>query len=58
VQLISLALVGILYFPCMATLTTLVKEFGWKPALAISAANLISAVFLGGVIARMLALVF
>lgn len=57
-QLISLALIGILYFPCLATFTTLIKEFGWKPAVAISAANLISALFLGGIIARMLTLVF
>ncbi len=58
VQLIVLAFIGMLYLPCVATFTTLVKEFGWKPAAAISAANLVSAVLLGGILSRLLTPLF
>jgi ferrous iron transport protein B len=47
-----------LYIPCVATITALVKEFGWKPAGAISMANLVSAILLGGVAVRLLTLAF
>ncbi|MDP2932231.1 MAG: nucleoside recognition domain-containing protein, partial [Chloroflexota bacterium] len=57
-QLIVLAFVGMLYLPCIATFATLVKEFGWKPATAISAANLVTAVLLGGILARALSLMW
>jgi len=56
-QLIVLALVGMLYLPCIATIGILVKEFSWKAAVAISAANLASAILIGGIAARVLALV-
>ncbi|MBI2868837.1 MAG: ferrous iron transport protein B [Chloroflexi bacterium] len=58
VQFIVLALVGILYLPCIATIGILMKEFGWKAAAAISAANLAVAVAVGGLAARLLPLVF
>ncbi len=54
-QLAVLALIGMLYFPCLATFTTLIKEFNWRTAAAISAANLAAALALGGVAARLLA---
>jgi ferrous iron transport protein B len=57
-QLIVLAFVSMLYIPCLATITALVKEFGWKPAGAISMANLVSAILLGGVAVRLLTLAF
>ncbi len=57
-QLILLAFVSMLYIPCIATISALVKEFGWKPAAAISMANLVSAIVLGGIAARLLALAF
>lgn len=57
-QFIVLALVGILYLPCIATIGILRKEFGWKAAVAISAANLTSAILVGGIAARLLPLVF
>ncbi len=56
-QFIVLALVGILYLPCIATIGILAKEFGWKAAVAISAANLASALLVGGIATRLLALV-
>ncbi|MDO8567854.1 MAG: ferrous iron transporter B, partial [Dehalococcoidales bacterium] len=57
VQLMVLALVGILYLPCIATIGILAKEFGWKAAAGISAANLVSAILAGGIAARLLPLV-
>jgi ferrous iron transport protein B len=57
-QLIVLAFVSMLYIPCVATVSALVKEFGWKPAAAISVANLVSAILLGGIAAKLLTLVF
>jgi ferrous iron transport protein B len=55
-QFIVLALVGTLYLPCVATVGILAKEFGWKAATAISAANLGAAVLAGGIATRLLAL--
>ncbi len=57
-QLILLAFISMLYIPCVATISALVKEFGWKPAAAISMANLVSAILLGGIAARLLTLTF
>jgi ferrous iron transport protein B len=57
-QLMVLALVGMLYLLCIATIGILAKEFGWKATVAISAANLASAILIGGIAARILALVF
>lgn len=54
VQLIVLALVGMLYIPCLSTVGILVKEFGWKSALAVSAANLVTAILVGGIAAKIL----
>jgi len=54
VQLITLALVGILYIPCLSTIAVLAKEFGWKAAAAISMANFATALIAGGIISRVL----
>jgi ferrous iron transport protein B len=55
VQLVVLALVGAIY-PCFATVGALTKEFGWKAAWAIIAANLATAILIGGIAARLLGL--
>ena len=55
-QLILLAFISMLYIPCVATISALVKEFGWRPAAAISMANLVAAILLGGIAARLLTL--
>jgi ferrous iron transport protein B len=55
-QLVLLAFISMLYIPCVATISALVKEFGWRPAAAISMANLVSAILLGGIAARLLTL--
>ena len=47
VQLITLALVGILYIPCLATIAVLAKDFGWRTAAIISAANFATALDCG-----------
>ncbi len=54
-QLVTLALVGILYLPCLSTIAVLAKEFNWKTAAAISLANLATALVVGGVAYRILA---
>jgi ferrous iron transport protein B len=56
VQLVTLALVGMIYFPCVSVFVVLVKEFGWKAATTISAANIISALIIGGIAYRILTL--
>ena len=56
VQLIVLALVTMLYIPCLATILTLAKEFGWKEASAISVFDVGFAIFLGGMAFRLLSL--
>ena len=55
-QLVVLALVGMIY-PCFATIGTLTTEFGWKAAWVIIGANLAVAILIGGIAARLLALI-
>ena len=56
VQLITLAIVGILYLPCLSTITVLAKDFNWRTAAAISLANLATAILVGGIAYRVLSL--
>jgi len=56
VQLVTLALVGILYLPCLSTISVLVKDFGWRAAATISLANLATALIVGGLAFRILTL--
>jgi ferrous iron transport protein B len=56
VQLLTLALVAMLYIPCLSTIVILVKEFGWKAAATISLANIASAILIGGLAFRLLSL--
>lgn len=56
VQLIVLALVSMLYIPCISVILVLASEFGWKKALAISAAEIVMAIAIGGVATRALGL--
>ncbi|MCL2360005.1 ferrous iron transport protein B [Candidatus Bathycorpusculum sp.] len=57
VQLVILALVAMLYLPCVSTIAILGKEFGWKVAATISAANIGSALLIGGIMFRILSLI-
>jgi ferrous iron transport protein B len=56
VQLLTLAVVGMLYIPCLSTILILFREFGWKAAVTISLANLALAILVGGAIFRILSL--
>jgi len=56
VQFIVLALIGMLYIPCLSTISILIREFGVKAASVISAANLITALLVGGIAAHVLSL--
>lgn len=56
VQLIVLALVTMIYIPCMAMILSLAKEFGWKKASAITIFEVTFAIFLGGIAYRLLSL--
>jgi ferrous iron transport protein B len=57
VQLIVLALVSMLYIPCISVILVLASEFGWKKALAISATEIVMAIAIGGIAFRVLSLV-
>ncbi|HUH78970.1 MAG TPA: ferrous iron transport protein B [Methanoregula sp.] len=56
VQLIVLALVSMLYIPCISTILALVSEFGWRRALAISVSEIVLAIGVGGIAFRVLGL--
>jgi len=56
VQLIVLALVSMLYIPCISVIVVLASEFGWKRSLTISAAEIIMAIAIGGIAFRVLSL--
>ena len=48
VQLVVMALVAMLYIPCVSTMAILGKEFGWKTATLISLTNIGTALIIGG----------
>lgn len=54
VQFIILALVSMLFIPCLATITILFREFGWKATGTIVLANIVTAVLVGGIILRII----
>jgi ferrous iron transport protein B len=56
VQLVVMALVAMLYIPCVSTMALLGKEFGWKATAAITAANIGIALLVGGLAFRLLTL--
>ena len=56
VQLIVLALVTMIYVPCLAVILCLAKEFGWKKASAITVFEVVFSILLGGMAFRALSL--
>ncbi len=54
-QMVTLAVVSMLYIPCIATIAALKKEFGWAKALSIAAFEVVFAVLVGGIVMRLLA---
>ncbi len=57
-QMITLAVVSMFYIPCVATISVLWKEYGWKKALAICVLEILFAIILAGLVKRMLDFVF
>ncbi len=55
-QFVVMALVAMLYIPCVSTMAILGKEFGWKAATVISLANIGAAILIGGLAFRLLSL--
>ena len=46
-QMITLAVVSMFYIPCVATISVLWKEYGWKKAMAICVLEILFAIVLG-----------
>jgi len=57
-QMITLAVVSMFYVPCVATISVLWKEYGWKKALAVCIIEIAFAILLAGIVKRLLDLVF
>jgi ferrous iron transport protein B len=53
-QFIVLAIVGMLYIPCLSTIGILLREFGVKASSVITTANLFTAFIVGGIFAHLL----
>ena len=52
VQLIVIALVSMLYIPCISVILVLASEFGWRKSLAISVTEVVLALGIGGIAFR------
>ncbi|MDW8034087.1 MAG: ferrous iron transport protein B [Nitrososphaerota archaeon] len=57
IQMIVFTVVSMFYIPCIATIATLVKEFGWKKSFLITFSEILFALALGGVMFRVLSLI-
>jgi ferrous iron transport protein B len=57
-QMITLAVVSMFYIPCVATISVLWKEYGWKKAMAICILEILFALLLAGIVKRILDFVF
>jgi len=57
VQMMVFTLVAMFYIPCIATISALVKEFGWGKAAFITVFEIVFAILLGGVAYRLLPLI-
>jgi ferrous iron transport protein B len=57
-QMITLAVVSMFYIPCVATISVLWKEYGWKKAMAVCILEILFAILLAGLVKRILDLVF
>ncbi|MBS7616404.1 ferrous iron transport protein B [Candidatus Bathyarchaeota archaeon] len=56
VQMIVFAIVTMIYIPCVATIAALLKEFGWRKALAITIIDVAAALLVGGLAYNLLAI--
>jgi ferrous iron transport protein B len=53
-QMFVFSFVSAIYVPCIATIAVLAKEFGWKKAILASLLTITIALFIGGIIARVI----
>jgi ferrous iron transport protein B len=53
-QMITLSVVSMFYIPCIATISVLWKDYGWKKAIAICIIEILFAIILAGVVSRLL----
>jgi ferrous iron transport protein B len=53
-QLFVLALVNMIYIPCLSTVAIIAKDYGWKTAIIMSVANFAVAILVGGIAFRLL----
>ena len=53
-QMVIFSLITMLYIPCIATIAACVKEFGWKKAIFITVFEVLFAIFIGGIVFRIL----
>ena len=54
-QMITLAVLSMFYIPCVATISVLWKDYGWKKALAVCVLEIVMAIILAGLVSRLLA---
>lgn len=54
IQMITLSIISMFYIPCIASIAALKKELGWSKTISITAFKIALAIFLGGIIARIL----
>ena len=57
IQIFTFSLVAITYIPCMIAVGMLIREFGWKEAVLVSISSIFIALFLGGIVARVLMII-
>jgi ferrous iron transport protein B len=55
-QLVTIALVNLIYIPCLSTVAVIAKDYGWKTAAVMTAANFAVAMLVGGIAIRLLSL--
>jgi ferrous iron transport protein B len=53
-QMITLAVVSMFYVPCVATISVLWKEYGWRKAMAVCILEILFAIILAGLVKRIL----
>jgi ferrous iron transport protein B len=56
VQMVVFTLVAMFYIPCVATIAALVREFGFKKTIFITAFEIVFAISVGGIALRVLTL--
>ncbi|MEM2488211.1 MAG: ferrous iron transport protein B [Thermoproteota archaeon] len=54
IQMVVFTIVSMFYIPCIATIATCVKEFGWKKSFSITVFEILLALTLGGIVFRVL----